>query len=69
MKTRRLNLIKNILPDVLIKGGDYTIETIVGAKEVIANGGNVEIIPLEEGFSTTDIIEKIEENIDTNSYG
>ena len=54
-----LELIKTIKPDVLVKGGDYTIETIVGAKEVIANNGKVEIIPLEEGFSTTGIIEKI----------
>lgn len=54
-----LNLVKNIMPDVLIKGGDYSIETIVGAKEVIANGGKVEIIPLKEGFSTTGIIEKM----------
>ena len=54
-----LNLIKIIMPDVLIKGGDYTSETVVGADEVISNGGRVEIIPLEEGFSTTEIIEKI----------
>ncbi len=54
-----LNLIKNIMPDVLIKGGDYTTQTIVGAGEVIANGGKVEIIALEEGFSTTGIIEKM----------
>lgn len=54
-----LELIKIIKPDVLVKGGDYTIETIVGAKEVMANNGKVEIIPLEEGFSTTGIIEKI----------
>ena len=54
-----LNLIKIIMPDVLIKGGDYTSETVVGAKEVISNGGRVEIISLEEGFSTTRIIEKI----------
>ena len=54
-----LNLIKNIMPDVLIKGGDYTSNTIVGANEVIANGGRVEIIPLEDGFSTTGIIEKM----------
>jgi rfaE bifunctional protein nucleotidyltransferase chain/domain len=53
------NLIKTIMPDVLIKGGDYTPETIVGAKEVILNGGTVEIIPLEEGFSTTGMIEKM----------
>lgn len=54
-----LELIKKIKPDVLIKGGDYTIDTIVGAKEVIGNGGKVEIFPIEEGFSTTGIIEKI----------
>ena len=54
-----LELIKKIKPDVLIKGGDYTIETIVGAKEVMANGGKVEIFPIEEGFSTTGIIKKI----------
>jgi D-beta-D-heptose 7-phosphate kinase/D-beta-D-heptose 1-phosphate adenosyltransferase len=52
-------LIKIIQPDVLVKGGDYKIETIVGANEVIANGGRVEVIPLKEGFSTTGIIEKI----------
>jgi D-beta-D-heptose 7-phosphate kinase/D-beta-D-heptose 1-phosphate adenosyltransferase len=54
-----LELIKAILPDVLIKGGDYNPDTIVGAKEVIANGGKVEVIPLEEGFSTTGLIEKM----------
>ena len=54
-----LELIKQIKPDVLIKGGDYTIDTIVGAREVMANGGKVEIFPIEEGFSTTGIIEKI----------
>lgn len=53
------DLIKAILPDVLVKGGDYTIDTIVGAKEVIANGGRVVINPIVEGFSTTGIIEKI----------
>ncbi len=54
-----LNLIKNILPDVLIKGGDYNPDNIVGAKEVVANGGSIEIIPLDEGFSTTGLIEKM----------
>jgi D-beta-D-heptose 7-phosphate kinase/D-beta-D-heptose 1-phosphate adenosyltransferase len=52
-------LITQLLPDVLVKGGDYTIENIVGAKEVIANGGKVIINPIVEGFSTTNIIEKI----------
>lgn len=54
-----LELIKFIKPAVLVKGGDYTLDTIVGAKEVIANGGEVQIIPLEEGFSTTGIINKM----------
>ena len=52
-------LITTIMPDVLVKGGDYAIETIVGAKEVIANGGQVKITPIVEGFSTTSIIEKM----------
>lgn len=54
-----INLITTLLPDVLVKGGDYTIETIVGAKEVIANGGRVVINPIIEGFSTTGIIRKL----------
>jgi D-beta-D-heptose 7-phosphate kinase/D-beta-D-heptose 1-phosphate adenosyltransferase len=54
-----LELISTLLPDVLVKGGDYTIDTIVGAKEIIANGGKVIINPIVEGFSTTNIIEKI----------
>ena len=54
-----LNLITEILPDVLVKGGDYTIEQIVGATEVITNGGEVKIVPILEGFSTTGIIEKM----------
>jgi len=53
------NLITAVMPDVLVKGGDYTIETIVGAKEVIANGGEVIIAPILEGFSTTAIIERM----------
>ncbi len=54
-----LNLINAIMPDVLVKGGDYNIDTIVGAKEVTENNGKVEVIPLESGFSTTGIIEKL----------
>jgi rfaE bifunctional protein nucleotidyltransferase chain/domain len=56
-----LELIVSILPDVLVKGGDYTIEQIVGAKEVIANGGRVVINPVIEGISTTNIISKMKE--------
>lgn len=54
-----LNLIELVKPDVLVKGGDYTIEQIVGAKEVIAGGGKVVINPILEGFSTTGLIGKI----------
>lgn len=54
-----LELIKIIRPNVLVKGGDYTIEQIVGAKEVMANGGRVVINPIVPGFSTTGLIEKI----------
>ena len=54
-----LNLINTVLPDVLVKGGDYTLEQIVGAKEVIASGGRVKIVPVLEGFSTTGLIEKM----------
>jgi len=53
-----LDLIKSIMPDVLIKGGDYTVEQVAGSKEVIANGGRVVINPILEGFSTTDIIDR-----------
>ena len=54
-----LEIIKAIMPDVLVKGGDYTIEQIVGAKEVMANGGRVVINEIIEGFSTTGLIDKI----------
>lgn len=47
------------MPDVLVKGGDYTIENIVGAAVVRANGGEVVIVPTMEGYSSTNIIEKI----------
>lgn len=54
-----LNLIKAIMPEVLVKGGDYTIEQIAGAKEVIENGGQVILADMVEGISTTGIIEKM----------
>ncbi len=53
-----LILITTLMPDVLVKGGDYTRETIVGADVVEANGGLVATIPLLEGRSTTGIIAK-----------
>ena len=54
-----LNMIKRVLPDVLVKGGDYTPDTIVGKDEVELNGGTVVAIPLIQGKSTTGLIEKI----------
>jgi D-beta-D-heptose 7-phosphate kinase/D-beta-D-heptose 1-phosphate adenosyltransferase len=54
-------LINAVLPDVLVKGGDYTVEQVVGHKEVIANGGQVIINPIVEGFSTTGIISRLRE--------
>jgi D-glycero-beta-D-manno-heptose 1-phosphate adenylyltransferase len=54
-----LQLINSIMPDVLVKGGDYTVEQIAGAKEVIAAGGRVVINPILEGFSTTNIISQM----------
>jgi rfaE bifunctional protein nucleotidyltransferase chain/domain len=54
-----LTLIEAVKPDVLVKGGDYTIDTIVGADAVLARGGNVDVIPFLPGHSTTAIIDKI----------
>jgi len=54
-----LDLITQLMPDILVKGADYTIDNIVGAKEVIANGGEVKTIDFVDGFSSTSIIQKI----------
>lgn len=54
-----LNLIKAVLPDVLVKGGDYEIDSIVGAKETIANGGSVKVLSFLPDYSSTAIIDKI----------
>ncbi len=54
-----LEIIKMIQPNVLVKGGDYSIDQIAGSKEVIAGGGKVIINPVINGFSTTSIIQKI----------
>jgi len=56
------NLIIMLNPDVLVKGGDYTIDTIVGAEDVIQNGGRVEIIDILDNYSTSSIIEKIKKS-------
>jgi D-beta-D-heptose 7-phosphate kinase/D-beta-D-heptose 1-phosphate adenosyltransferase len=54
-----LNLITTLQPDVLVKGGDYTLDQVVGAPEVMATGGKVIINSIVEGFSTTGLIGKI----------
>lgn len=54
-----LNLITSLQPDILAKGGDYTVNNIVGAKEVMANGGEVKVISFIDGFSSTAIINRI----------
>ncbi|MFW2404835.1 MAG: bifunctional D-glycero-beta-D-manno-heptose-7-phosphate kinase/D-glycero-beta-D-manno-heptose 1-phosphate adenylyltransferase HldE [Gammaproteobacteria bacterium] len=53
------DLIGNVLPDVLVKGGDYKPEEIAGADAVLANGGSVEVLTFKEGRSTTSIIESM----------
>lgn len=58
-----INVITALMPDILVKGADYSIENIVGAKEVMANGGEVKTIDFVEGYSSTSIIKKIREQI------
>ena len=58
-QTTPLELVLTLRPDVLVKGGDYSESTIVGAREVRSWGGNVEIVPIVEGFSTTQIVNKV----------
>jgi D-beta-D-heptose 7-phosphate kinase/D-beta-D-heptose 1-phosphate adenosyltransferase len=55
-----LELIRALRPDVLVKGGDYTVETVVGHEDVIVAGGRVEIVPTVEGFSTSSIVKKLQ---------
>jgi len=56
-----LELVKTLKPDVIVKGGDYTESTIVGATEVKSWGGRVVVVPLTPGQSTTAIIRKLSE--------
>jgi D-beta-D-heptose 7-phosphate kinase/D-beta-D-heptose 1-phosphate adenosyltransferase len=55
-------LIANLLPDLLVKGGDYKPEEIAGGQEVIANGGEVRVLNFEDGCSTSEIIKSIRQN-------
>lgn len=54
-----MELIEKIRPDVLVKGGDYTIDSIVGAEYVLKQGGEVKVLSFLEGYSTTNIEQKI----------
>jgi len=54
-----LEMIRRLVPDVLVKGGDYTVETVVGAHDVQQAGGRVVLVDLVEGHSTTGLIEAI----------
>jgi D-beta-D-heptose 7-phosphate kinase/D-beta-D-heptose 1-phosphate adenosyltransferase len=56
-----LELIRALRPEVLVKGGDYSVETVVGAADVTARGGEVVIIPLTAGYSTTSTIQRLRE--------
>ena len=53
-------LIARILPDILVKGGDYKVEQIAGHKEVLANGGSVKILNFVDNCSTSNIVKKIQ---------
>ncbi|WP_396588390.1 bifunctional D-glycero-beta-D-manno-heptose-7-phosphate kinase/D-glycero-beta-D-manno-heptose 1-phosphate adenylyltransferase HldE [Bermanella sp. R86510] len=55
-------LIAKLLPNILVKGGDYKVEDIAGAQEVLANGGQVQVLNFEEGCSTTNIINSIKQH-------
>jgi D-beta-D-heptose 7-phosphate kinase/D-beta-D-heptose 1-phosphate adenosyltransferase len=55
-------LISELLPDVLVKGGDYKVDEIAGGEEVQANGGEVKVLVFKDGVSTTAIIQQIVEN-------
>jgi rfaE bifunctional protein nucleotidyltransferase chain/domain len=54
-----LELVKALSPDVIVKGGDYSADAVVGASEVIAAGGRLVIVPLVENQSTTRIVERL----------
>ncbi len=58
-----LDLIQLLLPDILVKGGDWPVDKIVGADIVINNGGSVKSLAFTKGYSTTGIIEKIKQSI------
>jgi D-beta-D-heptose 7-phosphate kinase/D-beta-D-heptose 1-phosphate adenosyltransferase len=56
-------LIKLVTPDILVKGGDYQVHEIAGADHVLSHGGEVIIIPFEQGFSTSSVLAKIHDEV------
>jgi D-glycero-beta-D-manno-heptose 1-phosphate adenylyltransferase len=58
-------LVAELLPDVLVKGGDYRLEQVAGRAEVEAAGGHVVLMPFVEGYSTTDLVRRIREGEET----
>lgn len=58
-----LHLITQLKPNILVKGADYSVENIVGAAEVIANGGEVKTIHFVDGYSSTAIMEKVRKQV------
>ncbi len=55
-----LDLINVLKPDILVKGGDYRAEEIVGYREVLSRGGEIRTVPVMEGYSTTSILDRID---------
>lgn len=64
-----LRLIKEVKPDILVKGGDWPVESIVGADFVMERGGTVHSLPFHEGYSSTNTIQKIVEVYGGDSGG
>jgi rfaE bifunctional protein nucleotidyltransferase chain/domain len=57
-----LRIIGELLPDILVKGGDYTPESVVGKAEVERAGGRVQVLPLVPGFSSSEIAQRIRQD-------
>jgi D-beta-D-heptose 7-phosphate kinase/D-beta-D-heptose 1-phosphate adenosyltransferase len=54
-----LRLLNEIMPDILAKGGDYAPEDIIGASEIKAAGGEVRVLPFRDGYSSSNIIDRL----------
>lgn len=58
------DLVAALLPDILVKGGDYRVEDVAGGTEVRGAGGEVRVLPFVEGYSTTDLVRRIRNAVD-----